>query len=64
MQAAKSSQMSVNLYQTTRRYNPENSNLHTRSRENIKSHTAAAIFRVNVLWYDFPWASRRQAAGG
>jgi hypothetical protein len=28
----------VNFYQTTRRYNPENSHLHTRRRENLKSY--------------------------
>jgi hypothetical protein len=31
------SETSVNVYQTTRRYNPEDSHLHTRRRENLKS---------------------------
>jgi hypothetical protein len=36
------SETSVNFYQTTRRKNPEDSHLHTRRHENLKSH----IFRV------------------
>jgi hypothetical protein len=35
--------MSVNIYQTTRRNIPEDSHLHTRRRENLKSH------KVNVV---------------
>jgi hypothetical protein len=44
MEAARSSEMLVNFYQTTRRYNPEDSHLHlhTRRRENLKSHQFAA----------------------
>jgi hypothetical protein len=38
MEAARTSETSVNFYQTTRRYNPEESDLHTRRRENLKSH--------------------------
>jgi hypothetical protein len=38
MEAARTSETSVNFYQTTRRYNPENSHLHTRRRENLKSY--------------------------
>jgi hypothetical protein len=34
---SKTSEMSVNFYQTTRRNNPEDSHLHTRRRENPKS---------------------------
>jgi hypothetical protein len=37
MEAASTSEMSVNFYQTTRRNNPEVSHLHTRRRENLKS---------------------------
>jgi hypothetical protein len=40
MEAASTSQTSVNFYQTTRRYNPEDSHLHTRRRENIRSYLA------------------------
>jgi hypothetical protein len=38
MEAASTSETSVNLYQTTRRNNPEDSHLHTHRRENLKSH--------------------------
>jgi hypothetical protein len=39
MEAARTSETLVNFYQTTRRYNPEESCLHTRRRENLKSHS-------------------------
>jgi hypothetical protein len=35
---------SVYFYQTTRRNNPEDSQLHTRRRENLKSHKMLRIF--------------------
>jgi hypothetical protein len=38
MEAASTSETSVNFYQTARRYNPEASHLHTRRRENLKSY--------------------------
>jgi hypothetical protein len=38
MEAARTSETLVNFYQTTRRYNPEDSNLHTHRRENLKSY--------------------------
>jgi hypothetical protein len=38
MAAASTSETSVNFYQTTRRNNPEDSHLHTRRRETLKSH--------------------------
>jgi hypothetical protein len=37
-EAASTSETSVNVYQTTRRNNPADSHLHTRRRENLKSH--------------------------
>jgi hypothetical protein len=37
MEAASTSETSVNFHQTTRRNNPEDSHLHTRRRENLKS---------------------------
>jgi hypothetical protein len=37
MGAAKSSETLVNFYQTTRRYNPQDSHLRTHRRENLKS---------------------------
>jgi hypothetical protein len=38
MEAASTSKTSVNFYQTTRRNTPEDSHLHTRRLENLKSH--------------------------
>jgi hypothetical protein len=38
MEAARTSETSVNLYQTTRRNITEESHVHTRRRENLKSH--------------------------
>jgi hypothetical protein len=38
MEAAKSSETLVNLYQTTRRRNPEDSHIRTNRRENLKSY--------------------------
>jgi hypothetical protein len=38
MEAAGTSETSVNFYQTTRRNNPEDSHLHTCRCENLKSH--------------------------
>jgi hypothetical protein len=40
MVAASASETSLNFYQITRRKNPEDSHLHTRRRENLKSHKA------------------------
>jgi hypothetical protein len=37
MEAARTSETLVNFYQTTRRYNPEDSHLHAYRRENLKS---------------------------
>jgi hypothetical protein len=48
MEAAITSKTSVNFYQTTRRYNPKDSNLHTRRRENLKSYNAHLTW--NKLW--------------
>jgi hypothetical protein len=40
VEAERTSETSVNLYQkTTRRYNPEDSHLHTHGRENLKSYS-------------------------
>jgi hypothetical protein len=38
MEAASTSETLVNFYQTTRRYNSEDSHLLTHSRENLKSY--------------------------
>jgi hypothetical protein len=39
MEAAGTSETLVNIYQTTRRYNLEDSHLRTHRRENLKSYT-------------------------
>jgi hypothetical protein len=43
----------VNFYQTTRCYNPEDSNLHTHRRENLKSYYAPKLstFKVRFIPY-------------
>jgi hypothetical protein len=38
MESGSTSEMSVNVYQTTQHNIPEDSHLHTRRRENVKSH--------------------------
>jgi hypothetical protein len=38
MEAASTCETLANFYQTTRRYNPEDSHLHTHSRKNLKSY--------------------------
>jgi hypothetical protein len=40
MEAVSTSETLVNFYQTTRRYNPEDSHLRTHRRENLKSYTS------------------------
>jgi hypothetical protein len=41
MEAESTSETSVNFYQTTRRNSPEDSHLHTRHRESLKSQMAS-----------------------
>jgi hypothetical protein len=43
MEAIRTSETLVNCYQTTLRYNPEDSHLHTRHRENFKSYPSLAL---------------------
>jgi hypothetical protein len=38
MEAANTCEASVSFYRTTRCYNPEDSHVHTRRRENLKSY--------------------------
>jgi hypothetical protein len=38
MEAARTSETLLNFYHTTRRYNPEDSHLHTHRRENLESY--------------------------
>jgi hypothetical protein len=44
MEAARTSETLVNFYQTTRRYNPEDSHLRTHRRENLKSYFVSCLF--------------------
>jgi hypothetical protein len=46
MEAARTSETLANFYQTTRCYNPEDSNLHTHRRENLKSYKSSKDFYV------------------
>jgi hypothetical protein len=59
METARTSETLVNFYQTTRRYNPEDSNLHTHRRENLKSyllidgHIRVALNTFVIRFYDY-----------
>jgi hypothetical protein len=48
IRAMPASETSVNFYQTAQRYYPEDSHLHSRRRENLKSSLTDALFVV--LW--------------
>jgi hypothetical protein len=49
MEAASTSETSVNFYQTTRRNNPEESHVRTGRRENLKSHLVKDMTAVKKL---------------
>jgi hypothetical protein len=49
MEAASTSETSANLYQTTRRNTPEDSDLHTRRCENMKSHLGKLFSTAHSL---------------
>jgi hypothetical protein len=46
MEVARSSETLVNFYQTTRRYNPEDSHLRTNHSENLKSYFLFVVFQT------------------
>jgi hypothetical protein len=48
MEAAVTSEKSVNFYQTTRHNNPEDSHLHIRRSENLKSYLVNIYGEANV----------------
>jgi hypothetical protein len=49
-EAASTPETSVNFYQTTRRNNPEDSHLHTRRHENLKSqHAFILLIRLLIF---------------
>jgi hypothetical protein len=56
MEAANTSAMSVNFYQTTWRNNPEDSHLHIRRRENMKSHLLQDLFLYQLISRSFQMA--------
>jgi hypothetical protein len=48
MEAARTSETLVNFYQTTRRYNQEDSHLHTHRRENLKSYVGKVVYDLDI----------------
>jgi hypothetical protein len=59
MEAARTSEKSVDIQLRARQYIPEDSELHTRRRENLKSHKflwdfTAKKFRKPVIFYVYP----------
>jgi hypothetical protein len=48
MEAESTSETSVNFYKTTRRNNPEDNHLHTRRRENLKSHNSRKDTKILI----------------
>jgi hypothetical protein len=53
MEAAITSETLVNLYQTTRRYNPKDSHLRTHRRENLKSYSEISSDYLPVTEFGF-----------
>jgi hypothetical protein len=51
MDSVSTSETSANIYQTTRCYNPEESNPHTRHRENLKSHVKVVLSELESVHY-------------
>jgi hypothetical protein len=55
MEAARTSETSVDIQLKTRHYIPEDSELHTRRRENLKSHIGMAANgqqRLGLMWFE------------
>jgi hypothetical protein len=51
MEATRTSETLVNFYQSTRRYNPEDSHLRTHRRQNLKSYCSAIqIHLLPMAW--------------
>jgi hypothetical protein len=48
MKAARTSATLVNFYQTTRRYNPEDSHILTRRRESLKSYIRNSNYKIRL----------------
>jgi hypothetical protein len=62
METASTSETLVNVYQTTRRYNPEDSHLRIHRRENFKSYLT--IFKFLYLTRESPLLLRWQNSPG
>jgi hypothetical protein len=74
MEAARASETLVNFYQATRRYNPEDSHLHTHRRENLKSYCVLYnsayqshrldnhFLQINSMELNPPWGSNISSA--
>jgi hypothetical protein len=62
MEAARTSETSVDIQLRTRQYIPEDSELHTRCRENLKSHTAIRFVRLETGLVDSQALVRRVAS--
>jgi hypothetical protein len=54
MEAARTSETLVNFYQTTRRYDPEDSHLRTHRRENLKSYLRNFLLLQNLNIHHCP----------
>jgi hypothetical protein len=59
MEATRTSETLVNFYQTTRRYNPEDSHLRTHRRENLKSYQDLSVHFQTMLQHVCPRGSLR-----
>jgi hypothetical protein len=55
MEAASTSETSVHFYQTTRHNNPEDNHLHTRCRENLKSHLKSIYYKRDLSSFASFW---------
>jgi hypothetical protein len=57
METVRTSETLVNFYQTTRRYNPEDSHLRTHRRENLKSYLGFFVIDGLKIIFDTAFAS-------
>jgi hypothetical protein len=55
MEAARTSETLVNFYQTTRRYNSEDSDFRTHRRENLKSYYRNHLYQDSKTQDSFYW---------